>query len=224
MNVSPSFSLVRQKKQVFGQELDKAIAEEVRKLQEADFIQEVYYPDCLANVVMVKKANEKWMCIDFTDLNRVCPKESYPFRRIDTLVDLTTRHQLLNFIDTFSGYNQIKLNEADQEKTSFVTIQGLFCYKVMPFELKNTGATYQRLINRMFTHKIGRNVQVCVDDMLVKSLWEDYHLSDLQETFDNLRSYTMKLNPNKCVFEVTAGKFLGFMVSQRGIEVNSEKI
>ena len=94
----------------------------------------------------------------------------------------------------------------------------------MPFELKNTGATYQRLINRMFTHKIGRNVQVCVDDMLVKSLWEDYHLSDLQETFDNLRSYTMKLNPNKCVFEVTAGKFLGFMVSQRGIEVNSEKI
>ena len=175
-------------------------------------------------MVMVKKANEKWMCIDFTDLNRVCPKESYPFRRIDTLVDLTTRHQLLNFIDTFSGYNQIKLNEADQEKTSFVTIQGLFCYKVMPFELKNTGATYQRLINRMFTHKIGRNVQVCVDDMLVKSLWEDYHLSDLQETFDNLRSYTMKLNPNKCVFEVTAGKFLGFMVSQRGIEVNSEKI
>ena len=94
----------------------------------------------------------------------------------------------------------------------------------MPFGLKNTGATYQRLINKMFARQIGRNVQVYVDDMLVKSLREDDHLSDLQETFDTLRAYNMKLNPNKCVFRVTAGKFLGFMVSQRGIEVNPEKI
>ena len=119
-------------------------------------------------------------------------------------------------MDAFSGYNQIKLNEANQEKTSFVTSQGLFYYKVMPFGLKNTGATYQRLMNRMFAHQIGRNMQVYVDDMLVKSIREDDHLSDLQETFDTLRSYNMKLNPNKCVFGVTVGKFLGFMVSQRG--------
>ena len=95
---------------------------------------------------------------------------------------------------------------------------------MMPFGLKNVGATYQRLMNKMFAHQIGRNVQVYVDDMLVKSLREDDHLSDLQETFDTLRAYNMKLNPNKCVFRVTAGKFLGFMVSQRGIEVNPEKI
>ena len=79
-------------------------------------------------------------------------------------------------------------------------------------------------MNKMFAHQIGRNVQVYMDDMLVKSLYENNHLDDLQETFDTLRSYNMKLNPNKCVFEVTAGKFLGFMVSQRGIEVNPEKI
>ena len=201
------------------------IAEEVRKLLEANFIREVYYLDWLANIVIVKKANGKWrMCVDFTDLNRACPKDSYPFPRMDTLVDSTTRHELLSFMDTFSGYNQIKMNEDDQKRTSFVTSQGLFCYKVMPFEIKNTGAMYQRLMNKMFTHQIGRNVQVYVDDMLLKSLRENNHLDDLQETFDTLWSYNMKLNPSKCVFGVTAGKFLGFIVSHRGIEVNPEKV
>ena len=94
----------------------------------------------------------------------------------------------------------------------------------MPFGLKNAGATYQRLMNKMFTHQIGRNVQVYVDDMLVKSLCENNHLDDFRETFDTLRSYNMKLNPSKCVFGVIAGKFLGFTVSQRGIEVNPEKV
>ena len=102
---------------------------------------------------MVKKANEKWrMCVDFMDLNKACPKDSYSLPWIDTLVDSTARHQLLSFMDAFLGYNQIKMEEADQEKTSFVTSQGLFCYKVMPFRLKNVGATYQRLMNKMFTH------------------------------------------------------------------------
>ena len=98
------------------------------------------------------------MCMDFTDLNRACPKDSYPLLRIDILVDSTARHQLLSFMDAFSGYNQIKLDEADQEKTSFVTNQGLFYYKVMSFELKNAGITYQRLMNKMFAHQIGRDV------------------------------------------------------------------
>ena len=201
------------------------MAEEVRKLLEAGFIREMYYPDWLANVVMVRKNNGKWrMCIDFTDFNRACPKDSYPLPRIDTLVDSTARHELLSFMDAFSGYNQIKMKEEDQEKTSFVTSQGLFCYKVMPFGLKNARATYQRLMNKMFAHQLGRYVQVYVDDMLVKSVRENDHLSDLQETFNTLRSYNMKLNPSKCVFGVTAGKFLGFMVSQRGIEVNPKKV
>ena len=135
---------------------------------------------------MVKKANGKWrMCVDFMDLNKACPKNNYPLLQIDTLVDSTARHQLLSFMDAFSSYNHIKMEETDQEKTSFVTSQGLFCYKVMPFRLKNAGATYQRLMNKMFTvHQIGRNVQVYVDNMLVKCLREDDHLGDFQETFN----------------------------------------
>ena len=116
------------------------------------------------------------------------------------------------------------MDESDQEKTSFIISQGLFYYKMMPFGLKNAGATYQRLMNKMFAHQIGRNVQVYVNDILVKSLHKVDHLDDLRETFDTLRSFNMKLNPNKCAFGVTTGKFLGFMVSQRGIEVNPEKV
>ena len=122
LNVNPTSSPIRLKKRVLAQERDKAIAEEVRKLLEAGFIREVYYPDWLANVVMVEKSNGKWrICINFTDPNRACPKDSYPLPRIDTLVDSTARHELLSFIDAFSGYNQIKMNEEDQERTSFVT-------------------------------------------------------------------------------------------------------
>ena len=117
--------------------------------------------------------------MDFTDLNKACPKDSYPLPCIDQLVDSTVRHQLLSFMDAFSGYNQIKMDKEDQEKTSFITSQGLFCYKVMPFGLKNAMATYQRLVNHMFRPQIGRNVEVYVNDMLVKSLDEERHLDDL---------------------------------------------
>ena len=163
---------------------------------------------------MVKKANRKWrMCVDFTDLNKACPKDSYPLLRVDILVDFIAQHQLLSFMDAFSGYNQIRMDEADQEKTSFVTSQGLFCYKVMPFSLKSASATYQRLMNKMFASQIRRNIQVYVNNMLVKSQREEDHLKDLEETFGTLRSYSMKFNPSKCAFGVTAGKFLSFMVS-----------
>ena len=151
--------------------------------------------------------------MDFTDLNKACPRDRYPFPWVDVLVDSMAQHQLLSFMDAFSGYNQIQMHEDDQDKTSFVTSQGLFCYKVMSFGLKNAGATYQRLMNKMFAQQIGRNVQVYVDDMLVKSRREEDHLEDLRETFNTLRSFNMKLNPGKCTFGVTAGKFLGFMMS-----------
>ena len=174
---------------------------------------------------MVKKANGKWrICVDFTDLNQACPKDSFPLPRIDQLVDSTARHKLLTFMNAFSGYNQIQMAEEDQEKTAFVTSQGLYYYKVMPFELKNVGATYQRLINQMFKKHIRKNVEVYVDDMLVKSREEEDHLDDLRETFNTFRQYNMKLNPSKCAFGVSSGKFLGFIVSQRGIEANPEKV
>ena len=123
---------------------------------------------------MVKKENGKWrICVDFTELNKAYPKDSYPLPRIDLLVDSTTRHQFLNFMDAFSSYNQIMFKEFNQEKTSFITSQGLFCYKVMPFGLKNVGVTYQKLVNKMFIWQIGWNVKVYVDDMLVKSKEEE---------------------------------------------------
>ena len=122
--------------------------------------------------------------MDYTDLNKACLKDSYPLPRIDQLVDSTAGHQLLSFMDAFLGYNQIKMDEANQEKTSFITSQGLFCYMVMPFGLKNVGATYQRLVNHMFRPQIGRNVEVYVNDMLVKSVDKEKYLEDLQETFE----------------------------------------
>lgn len=199
--------------------------DEVNKLLAANFIREVHYPEWLANVVMVKKANRKWrMCVDFTDLNQACPKDSFPLPRIDQLVDSTAGHKLLTFMDAFSRYNQVQMAEEDQEKTAFITSQGPYCYQVMPFGLKNAGATYQRLVNQMFEKQIGRNVEVYVDDVFVKSKEEEDHLDDLKETFNTLKQYSIKLNPSKCVFEVSSRKFLRFMVSQRGIEANPEKV
>ena len=141
------------------------------------------------------------------------PKNSFPLPRVDQLVDSAAGHKLLTFMDAFSGYNQIKMVKEDQEKTSFITSQGLYCYKGMPFGLKNVWATYQRLVNKMFSKQIGRNMEVYVDDMLVKSKKELTHLDDLKETFATLKQYQMKLNPNKCAFGVASRKFLEFMMS-----------
>ena len=114
--------------------------------------------------------------------------------------------------------------EENQEKTVFITSQGLYCYKVMPFGIKNIGATYQRLVDKMFSKQIGRNMEMYVDDMLVKSKEELAYLDNLKETFTTLKQYQMKLNPSKCAFGVASGKFLGFMVFQKGIEANPEKV
>jgi len=142
LNVSSSYKPVRQKKRVFAPERDNAIKEEVHKLVTVEFVCKVYYPNWLANIVIVKKANGKWrMCVNFTNLNKACPKDSYPLPCIDQLVDSIVGHKLLSFMDAFLRYNQIKMDEVDQEKTSFIIGQGLFCYKVMSFGLKNAGAT-----------------------------------------------------------------------------------
>jgi hypothetical protein len=151
LNVDPSIRPVKQKRLVFAPDKNQAISDEVEKLLTAGFIREVYYLNWLANVVMVKKSNGKWrICVDFTDINKACLKDSFPLPRIDQLVDSTAGHRLLTFMDAFFGYNQIMMDEVDQEKTSFITSKRLFCYKVMPFGLKNAGATYQRLMNKMF--------------------------------------------------------------------------
>ena len=162
--------------------------------------------------------------MDFTDLNKACPKDSFPLSRIDQLADATSRHALLSFIDAYSAYNQIPMHVPDQEHTSFITNCGLYYYKVMQFILKYVRATYQRLINMMFKEQIGKSTEVYVDDMLVKSKTTADHVAHLVDTFVVLRRYRMKLNPLKCSFGVASRKFLGFIVNHRGIEANPEKI
>ncbi|XP_059654534.1 uncharacterized protein LOC132301284 [Cornus florida] len=210
LNEDPSFKPIRQKRRVFTPERNRAISQEVEKLLKADFIREVQCPHWLSNVVLVKKTNGKWrLCVDFTNLNKACPNDSFLLLRIDMLVEGTTGHELLSFIDAYSGYNQIPMYAPDSEKTSFITDKGLYCYKVMPFGLKNAGVTYQRLVNTMFKQQVGRNIKVYMDDMLVKSLKAKDHFVDLHESFDVLRAYKMQLNPNKKCLWGILGKIYG---------------
>ena len=172
--------------------------EEVKRLLGAGSVAEVRYPEWLANPVVVKKKNGKWrICVDFTDLYKACPKDSYHLPNIDRLVESTAGNEMLAFMDVFSGYNQIMMHPDDREKTVFITDRGTYCHKLMPFGLKNAGATYQRLVNRMFTDKLGDTMEVYIDDMLVKSLHAADHLRHLRDCLETLNNYDMKLNPAK---------------------------
>ncbi|CAL1379065.1 unnamed protein product [Linum trigynum] len=225
LGIAPRSRPIQQKRRNFSWERRQAVAEEVSRLLKAKFIQEVLYPTWLANVVMLKKANGQWrMCVDFTDLNKACPKDPYPLSKIDQLVDATAGHRFLSFLNMFSGYHQIPMRKEDQEKIAFMTPVGNYCYKVMPFGLKNVGATYQRMVDRVFARQLGRNLEAYVDDILIKSKGVDEHLEDLRESLNTMRLYDLRLNAKKCVFGATAVKFLGFMLTQRGIEANTRQI
>ena len=139
------------------------------------------------------------------------------------MVDNASGYDLLSFMDAYSGYNQIRMHLEDEEKTAFMTDKANYCYKVMAFGLRNAGATFQRLMDKVFKSLIGRAIEVYVDDMVVKSTKEEDHQDSLNKVFDLLRRHDIKLNPEKCSFGVQAGKFLGFMLTRRGIEVNLEK-
>jgi hypothetical protein len=186
---------------------------------------EVFYPDWLANPVMVLKKNNTWrMCIDYTSLNKACPKDPFALPRIDQVTDSTAGCDLLSFLDAYSGYHQIPLYQLDQIKTSFITPYGAYCYVTMPFGLKNAGATYQRTMQRCLQEQIWRNMHDYVANMVVKTKQSGTLLDDLKETFANLRRYRMKLNPEKCTFGMPDGQLLGYIISQRGIEANPSKI
>jgi len=168
--------------------------------------------------------NGKWrMCVDYTDLNKACPRDAYHLPNIDRLVDDATGNKVLSFLDAYSGYNQIPMAASDMNKTAFITDAANYFYRVMPFILKNAGATYQRLMDKVFSHLMGQCVEVYVDNMTVKSPSHHQHVEDLAAVFSALRQYNLRLNPDKCVFGVDRGKFLRFMLTQRGIEANLEK-
>ena len=150
------------------------------RLKQAGAIKEVFYPKWLANMVVVKKKSGKWrVCVHFTNLNKVCPKDPFPMLKIDQLVDATIGHHRMSFLDAFQGYHQIPLALDDQEKTAFVTPVGNYHYKVMPFGLKNAGSTYQRMMTRMFESQLGKNIEIYIDDMIVKSKMVSKHLGNL---------------------------------------------
>ncbi|CAL2257393.1 unnamed protein product [Prunus armeniaca] len=180
LNISPFFKLIRQKRRSYNAERYEAMKTEVDKLQAIGFIHEVTYPIWLTNSVLVKKSDGMWrLCQEYTNLNKACLKDSFPLPRIDQLVDATAGHELISFMDVYSGCNQIFMNPADREHTAFIADRGLYCYNVMPFGLKNAGATYQRLVNKIFVDLIGTSMEVYVDDMLVKSRTADDHLRNL---------------------------------------------
>jgi hypothetical protein len=164
------------------------------------------------------------VCIYYTSLNKHCPKDPFPLPRIDQIIDSTAGCARLSFLDAYSGYNQIKLKKEDEEKIAFITLYGVFCYQVMPFGLKNAGATYQWMMQNCLGSQIGHNIQVYIDDVVITTRKEESLISDLTETFDNLNRYELKLNPTKCLFGISAGQLLGFLVSALEIESNPEKI
>ncbi|KAG8500352.1 hypothetical protein CXB51_004142 [Gossypium anomalum] len=201
------------------------IKEEIKKQFNAGFLHGVNYLEWVANVVPVPKKDGKVrMCMDYRDLNKASPKDNFPLPHIDTLVDNTASYSLFSFMDGFSGYNQIKMHPEDMEKTTFITLWGTFCYKVMPFGLKNAGATYQRAMVTLFHDMMHREIEVYVDDMIAKSRTEEEHVRVLRKLFLRLRKFQLKLNPSKCTFGVRSEKLLGFLVSEKGIEVDPDKV
>ena len=197
LNIDHAFPPVRQKQRRFAAERDKAINDEVDRLLEIRAIEECFYPVWLCNLVVVPKKNGKLrICMDFTHLNKACPKDNYPLPWIDQMVDSTIGYKRMSFLD--AGFK-------DRIHTAFVTRKGLFCYRLIPFGLKNAGATYQHLMNNMFTKQLGRIIEVYIDDIVIKSKEADQHLRDIDEYFQVIRYYKIWLNPAKCAFGVSSG-------------------
>ena len=214
--VCPGARPIQQRVRRQAQDRQDFINEEVRKLKKAKVVREVLHPTWMANPVVVLKANgKKRLCIDFTDLNKACPKDPFPLPRIDQIVDSTAGCDLLCFLDAFSRYHQIKMAMEDEEKTAFITPGRCYFYICMPFGLKNAGATFQRAMRECLGSQMGRNVEAYMDDVVVKRKSQDTLIQDLRETFDSLRKVHLMLNPKKCPVRQAAW-FLGVAPRDRG--------
>ena len=187
LNIAFAAKPVKKRVRRFHPDRHLVIQTEVDNLLHNGFIRAIKYPEWLANVVVVPKKENKWrVCVDYTDLNDSCLKDSFPLPRIDQIVDASAGHGMLSFLDAFSGYHQIPMHPPNVEKTSFITPRGLYYYNVMPFGLKNAGTTYQRLVRKMFQSLLGSTMEVYIDDMLVKSKQRQDHVTHLQQVFDIL--------------------------------------
>jgi hypothetical protein len=224
LNVEPGTRPVVQPMRTFHTEIEAQITQEVKKLLAAGFIKPIQHPRWLSNIVPAKKKNGQIRCcVDFRNLNKACPKDEFPLPNMDLLIDSAASHAMFSFMDGFSGYNQIHMSTRDAEKTAFRTPIGNFYYTVMPFGLKNAGTTYQRTMTAMFHDMMHKEIEDYVDDIVVKSKRREDHLGILRKVFDRCRLYKLKMNPLKCAFGVSAGKFLGFLVHNCGIDVDPAK-
>ena len=223
--IDPNFPPIKQKLRKLKIDMSVIIKEEITKQLETKVIQVAQYPSWLANIVPVPKKDGKVrMCVDYRDLNKASPKDDFPLPNIHILLDNCAKHEVASFVDCHAGYHQIIMDDEDAEKTSFIPLWGTYCYRVMPFGLKNAGATYMRAMTTMFHDMMHREIEVYVDDVIIKSKKQSDHVKDLKRFFERLRRYNLKLNPAKCVFGVPSGKLLGFIVSRRGIELDPSKI
>jgi hypothetical protein len=164
------------------------------------------------------------MCTDFTDLTKCCPKDDFPLTKIDQIIDSAAGCDIMALLDCFLGYHQIWLHKEDEDKTSFITPFGTYCYMRMLEGLRNTGLTFCRMMKAALKDQVGRNVLSYIDDIVVASKKKESYISDLSKTFANIREANLKLNPEKCIFGVTRGKVLGCLVSSKGIEASPDKI
>lgn len=223
--VDPKIKPVRQKLKKVHPKVVLLVKAELERMLATKVIRPIDYSEWISNMVPITKpSGDIRICTNFRDLNKACPKYDFLLPNIDMIVDLTAGHEILSLMDGFSGYNQIKIAEEDQHKTTFTTPWGTFCYNMMPFGLKNARATYQRAMTTIFHDLIHSILEDYVDDILVKSHTFMDHLVDLEKVFDRLAKYNLMLNPKKCVFGVTSGKLLGFIVSKRGIEIDPKKV
>ena len=185
------------------------------KLLATGFIQEVSYLDWLANIMVVPMKEGTWrMCADYTNLNDACPNDRFSLPRIDQIFYSTFGNGMFSFLDNFFEYHQIFMFHFDKEKTVFSTLHRLYCYNVMSFRLKNAGATYQRLMTKIFKPLMGWTMEMYINDIVIKSKTRAENVQYLKKAFGLMLKYNMKLNSLKCAFGVNAGKFLGFLVTQ----------
>jgi hypothetical protein len=225
LQVNPSAKPKKQRLHKMSDEKVAVAKAEVQRLLNARFIREIHYPSWLVNVVMVEKKNDKWkMCTNFTNLNKCCPKDAFLLSRIDKVVDSVAGSKIMALLDCFLGYHQIWLCMEDEEKTSFITPFGTYCYLRMPECLKNAAPTFCRMTKAILKEQMERNVFAYVDDIVVASRKKETLIQDLAETFTNMRKAQLKLNPEKCVFGVQRGRVLDCLVSVKGIEAYPDKI
>ncbi|GJZ27783.1 reverse transcriptase domain-containing protein, partial [Tanacetum coccineum] len=175
---------IKQKRRSLGLDRSTSVRKEVEERTRVGILRETVHQTWVANPVKVKKSDGGWrMCVNFTDINKACPKDCYPLPEIDFKVESLLGFRLKCFLDAYKGYHQIQMAEEDEDKTTFFAGEGVYCYQKMPFGLKNAGATYQRLVDKVFNDQIGRNIEAYVDDMVIKSTSEEYMLADIKETF-----------------------------------------